>query len=230
MGRDRGPARFLTAAALTAVLAGCGSGSTGFTPRIDARPRDQVLSAMVDSGSSAVRAPAGGPRAYVASFGAFMLCSRKAGLHPVILGVTPHDGFPRPRSVRATVRVVDRRFIRAHPRLPLTHLIPTAFSLGSPPAFDESYAGSPGPGAYSRVEGFKVTTACPDANRADQSLSEGLPPSHPLAELMVTVAAGPSGAVVDWFSIEYQVGGKIYRLPVHWKLADCGTAVKHMYC
>ena len=191
--------------------------------------REQVLSASVDSGASAVDAPRGN-RGYTATFGAFILCSRRPSVVPEIEGVTPQAGSPAPISFHAVLRLVTGRYVSRHPEDTTSDFAPLGFTLGSPPDFSESYAGLSPPGRYRSVEGYRVSTSCRDAEQAVGKVGPGTGPRYAIAELMVVLTSGPSGGVVRSFTIDYRVGSRQYHLPVHWEVANCGPAVKGLSC
>jgi hypothetical protein len=214
----------LVASAWAVLAAACGPAGVPHTAL-----REQVLSASVDSGASAVDAPRGN-MGYKATFGAFILCSRRPGVVPEIEGVTPQPGSPAPISFHAVLRLVTGRYVSRHPDDTTSEFAPIGFTLGSPPDFSESYAGLPAPGWYRPVEGYRVSTGCRDAKQAVGNVGPETGPRYSIAELMVVLTSGPSGGVVRSFTIDYRVGSRQYHLPVHWEVANCGSAVKGLFC
>ena len=71
-------------------------------------------------------------------------------------------------------------------------------------------------GAFVDYQGHEVRRRCPDGQPDIDAARE---------DLVIALTAGPQGAAIDDFTVEYTADGRRYALDVPWSMALCGPAV-----
>lgn len=179
-------------------------------------------------GGAAVDPPSGGYQTYVATFGPMSLCSTTTAI-PVLTRVD--FGSEAPPGTYALVRTVSRELAARTPPRDRPDLAGLLFGLGSPPEFQEPYAGWPSPGDYSPdLNGFRVEQSCEENRDATVAVNRHRVPETGLADLMVVVPSTASGARVDGFTVEYSADDETYLLEVPWTMVVCDQNRKIPEC
>lgn len=176
------------------------------------------LSASVGSGASTVDAPEG-EAAVNATFGAFVLC-RRGGSDVRLKRITLDDASGG-SDATFWIRTVDRRNI---PQSAASEWSPLAFTLGSPPLFDEKYAGLVPLGEFAtEISGTRVSLPCDRRGKIFQTEAHGLRIGNSYQEILVALTTDQSGMFVPGFEIEYSADGDAFTRDVNWKMIVCGS-------
>lgn len=179
-------------------------------------------------GGAAVDPPGEGYQTYVATFGPMSLCSTTTAV-PVLTRVD--FGSEAPPGAYALVRTVSRELAERTPPRRRPDLAGLLFGLGSPPEFQEPYAGWPAPGDYSpALNGFRVEQSCEEDRDALVAVNRHRVPKTDSADLMVVVPSTASGARVDGFTVEYSADDETYLLEVPWTMVVCDQKRKIPDC
>lgn len=229
------PLRLLGVAAVAAALVsahGCGGSDsypgTAATPAVgkDGGP----LSMGVDkNGGASVDPPRHWDGPFSASFGPFVLCSNDSGADIQLAKVTFPDDAPD--GVRAWVRTVGLDEVSSVPAGDRAQFIPFGFGLGSPPEFDQPFAGLRPPGQYTVDIGtVTVDGSCDDVNAAVVALNRGLVPDVGYNELVVEVPSTAAGAEVDGLTVDYTADGTSYSVRVPWTMVVCDQDGSRSHC
>jgi hypothetical protein len=183
----------------------------------------------VKKGGASLDPPSGPAKDFEATFGAFVLCVQKPDVSVDLSRVTyPPDAPP---GTTAFIRTVTPDLVANVPPDERPAYVPMAFGLGSPPTFNQAYAGLNPPGKYTNdLEGVPVLESCGDANDAIQTLNEKEVPATGYTELMIVIPAASKGAEVDGFHIEYVADGSEYVESVPWTMVVCDRAGARSHC
>jgi hypothetical protein len=99
---------------------------------------------------------------------------------------------------------------------------PIGFTLGSPPKFNQPYAGLNVPGSYARFRpGIPIDRSCGEVTDAVQALSIGDVPPFPIMEVLVTLSSTEEGTHVAGYDLDYEQDGVDHTLTVDWQMVVC---------
>lgn len=233
-GRLSGPASAVPVLALVFLsFAGCQNEapprpSKSDDAEVSGRQSPGPLSVGGGKGGVAVDPPPGSYPNYVATFGGFVLCSQTSAV-PHLSEVVFESNAPV--ATKAVVRRVTPALVRGSPRAERTAYAPLAFTLGSPPHYREPYAGLPAPGDYrGGLADVEVQQSCQEAESAVVAVNDREVPIAGYLELMVVVPASAEGAIVDGFTIHYDVEGDSHSLRVPWTMVVCDQKRTRQQC